>query len=511
MPEQICRRSLRPLICNSIKFVKIQNERRSSPKPISILLGLAVGVFLAALDQTVMATASPTIASSLNQLHSQAWLLTAYLVPSLITTPIYGRLSDGFGRRPLFLSALFLFLAGSLIAIFSPSMSVLLCGRLVQGLGAGGLFSLAFAVIADVLPPRERSKYVLLFVAIFGSASLLGPMIGGIIATQGTIFGVTGWRWIFIINIPITLVAIGLAVRYLYVNQKLKRERFDWLGVFLFTVFITALLMRSAASSTSILFSSNFALDFVGIVSLIAFIFEERRQGLSALMPLSFFRNRLFSFTLTASAMANAGMFVGLATIPLLMQVVHGVTPLVAGSILVPMGVGNLLGSGVASRSISKREKYRWIVISGLFAYSIGFLTLFLSVRTSAVMVAVVLLGLGSGFVTQFTSVTAPYALGDLHRGSGSSINTFVRQFGGVLGAGLSLAFLFGRWHIRGGFLGAAVKEPQIHFSLSARNDFLLATRPIFFIVFTLLLLAALLFLRFLPQDQPRLAASFSD
>lgn len=489
----------------------MQHERRISPKPINILLGLAVGVFLAALDQTVMATASPTIASSLNQLHSQAWLLTAYLVPSLITTPIYGRLSDGFGRRLLFLTALCLFLAGSLVAIFSPNMSVLLSGRLVQGLGAGGLFSLAFAVIADILPPRERSKYVLLFVVIFGSASLLGPVIGGLIATQGQIFGITGWRWIFIINVPITLIALVLAVRYLHVKQELRRERFDWLGVFLFTVFITALLMRSQASSTSILLSSKSVLDLVCIVSLIVFIFEERRQGLSALMPLSFFRNRLFSHTLIASAMANAGMFVGLATIPLLMQVVHGVSPLVAGSILVPMGVGNLIGSGVASRSISKEEKYRWIVISGLFAYSIGFLILFMSVQTSAVMVAVIVLGLGSGFVTQFTSVTAPYALGDLHRGSGSSINTFVRQFGGVLGAGLSLAFIFSRWHIRDGFLLETAKHPLIHFSLKSSNNFLFASKPIFLISFILMLFVTLIFLRTLPLDQPRLMSSISD
>ena len=227
-----------------MRFKDKQAISTGSIDPIKILLGLAVGIFLAALDQTVMATASPTIASSFNQLSSQAWLLTAYLVPSLITTPIYGRLSDGFGRRPLFLTALILFLAGSLIAIFSPNFSTLLFGRIVQGLGAGGLFSLAFAVIADILPPRERSKYVLLFVVIFGSASLLGPMIGGLIATQGKIFGVVGWRWIFIINIPITLLAVGLAARYLHVKQQLKRERFDWLGVFFFTVFITVLLMR---------------------------------------------------------------------------------------------------------------------------------------------------------------------------------------------------------------------------------------------------------------------------
>lgn len=493
-----------------MRFKDEQAVSIGSTDPIKILLGLALGVFLAALDQTVMSTASPTIASSFNQLQSQAWLLTAYLVPSLITTPIYGRLSDGFGRRPLFLTALILFLAGSLIAIFSFDFSTLLLGRMVQGLGAGGLFSLAFAVIADILPPRERSKYILLFVAIFGSASLLGPMIGGFIATQGRIFGIVGWRWIFIINIPIVLFAAGLALRYLHVKQQLKRERFDWLGVFFFTVFITALLMRGEASNTAILADYKWELSFIGVISLAAFIFEERRQGLSALIPLSFFRNRLFSLTLIASAVANAGMFVGLATIPLLTQVVHGFTPLVAGLILVPMGLGNLLGSAIASLSISKKEKYRWIPITGLFAYFLGFLLLFMSVETNAVIVAAIILGLGSGFVTQFTSITAPYALGGLHRGSGSSINTLVRQFGGVLGAGLSLAFLFSRWNIRDGFLIATVEQSQIHFSLIARSNFLVAIGPIFLITSVIMLLAALL-LRSLPEDKLRHSSSLAE
>ena len=494
----------------AIKRMSTKYQPGASNRPIKILLGLAVGIFLAALDQTVMATASPTIAASFNHLSNQAWLLTAYLVPSLITTPIYGRLSDGFGRRPLFLTALFLFLTGSLIGVFSPDLATLLFGRIVQGLGAGGLFSLAFAVIADILPPRERSKYVLLFVAIFGSASLLGPMIGGIIATQAKIFGITGWRWIFIINLPITLIAALLALRYLHVKQQLKKERFDWLGVLFFAVFIVALLLRSQTSSALILSDMKLELDLVGIISFLAFLYEERRQGLTALMPLTFFRNRLFSRTLIASAVGNFGMFIGLAMIPLLMQVVHGVSPLVAGSILLPMGIGNLLGSGIASRSISTNGKYRWIVIAGLFSYSVGFLLLSISVQIRPVIIAVIVLGLGSGLVTQFTSVTAPYALGDLHRGSGSSINTFIRQFGGVLGAGLSLSLLFNRWHIRDGFVLTALKHPVIHFSLEARQNFMVAAHPVFLFTF-LFMVGTTIFLRSLPQDEVRLSSSITD
>ena len=293
-------------------------------------------------------------------------------------------------------------------------------------------------------------------------------------------------------------------------KQQLKKERFDWFGVLFFTVFIVALLLRSQTSSSLILSGIKLELNLVGIFSFIAFLFEERRQGLSALMPLTFFRNRLFSRTLIASAIGNSGMFVGLAMIPLLMQVVHGVSPLVAGSILLPMGIGNLLGSGIASRSISTNEKYRWIVIAGLFSYSVGFLLLSISVQTEIVIVAVIVLGFGSGLVTQFTSVTAPYALGDLHRGSGSSINTFMRQFGGVLGAGLSLALLFSRWHIRDGFVLTALKHPVIHFSLEARHNFMAAAHPVFLITF-LIMVVTTLFLRSLPQDQARQISSITD
>jgi MFS family permease len=248
-------------------------------------------MFLAALDQTVISTASPTIATALGHLSSQSWLITSYLGTTLITTPIYGRLSDGFGRRRLFTIALSLFFVGSIICMIAGSFSTFVIGRSVQGLGAGGLFSLAFAVIADLVPPRERGRYTLFFVAIFGSASLLGPVI----------FGVAGWRWIFALNLPLALAAILLALRYLHVPQQLSRQPLDLAGVLSFAVFIVALLGLSESSNSPLLASVRVWLAIVGVISLAGFMYIERRMQDRAFVPLHFFRNRLFAITVAVS------------------------------------------------------------------------------------------------------------------------------------------------------------------------------------------------------------------
>ena len=450
---------------------------------VRVLSGLGLGMFLAALDQTVISTASPTIATSLGHLSSQSWLITSYLSTTLITTPIYGRLSDGFGRRRLFVTALSLFLFGSIICVASVSFPILILGRSVQGLGAGGLFSLAFAVIADLVAPRERGRYTLFFVAIFGSASLLGPLIGGIIASQSKIFGIAGWRWIFILNLPIGVVAIVLAARYLQVPQRLIRQRLDGFGVAIFAIFVLALLGLSESSNSSFLSSIRLWLSVIGITALIGFIYLEREMKDRAFLPLHFFANRLFAVTIVISGIAGAGMIIGLLFTPLIVQVRYGVSAVSGGLLLLVMGFGNLLGSGLGSRVISKSGRYRELAISGMGAFVLGFIMLAYSINAgfTAIGSAVFLLGVGAGLVTQFASVTAPYALGDQHLGAGSSINTFSRQFGSVLGAGFSLAALFHAWTFRDGISSKIISTQNSslrHLSTAAKMNFTDAARP---------------------------------
>lgn len=443
-------------------------------------------MFLAALDQTVISTASPTIATSLGHLSSQSWLMTSYLGTTLITTPIYGRLSDGFGRRRLFIIALSLFLLGSAICVVAPSFSLLVLGRSVQGLGAGGLFSLAFAVIADLVPPRERGRYTLFFVAIFGSASLLGPLIGGFIASASKIFGVVGWRWIFVINLPIGAFAIVLAVRYLRVPQRLVRQRLDLSGVLAFALFVLALLGLSESSNSPFLASIRIWLAIMVSVAFVGFLYIERQMEDRAFIPLHFFRNRLFAITIVVSGVAGAGMIIGLLFTPLIVQVRYGVSPATGGLLLLVMGCGNLIGSGMGSRVITKSGRYRELAISGLFAFILGFLLLAFTSDSgfTGISGAVFLLGAGSGLVTQFASVTAPYALGEEHLGAGSSINTFARSFGSVIGAGFSLAALFALWKSRDGITSKLISTQNSslrHLSSAAKASFIDAARPVLF------------------------------
>src|SRR5690348_12509870 len=182
---------------------------------LEVFSGLMLGMFLAALDQTIVASAIRTIGDDLHGLSLQAWVTTAYLITATISTPLYGKLSDIYGRKPFFLAAISIFLVGSAACAFATSMYMLAGFRALQGLGAGGLFSLALAIIADIVPPRERARYQGYFLAVFGTSSVLGPVIGGFFAGQASILGVTGWRWVFLVNVPIGIVALVVVARVL--------------------------------------------------------------------------------------------------------------------------------------------------------------------------------------------------------------------------------------------------------------------------------------------------------
>jgi len=449
-------------------------------------------MFLAALDQTVMSTAALTISRDYGHISWQGWLLTSYLLAALITTPIYGRLSDRWGRRPLFLMALLLFGLGSLLAACAPAFSILVIGRSIQGLGAGGLYSLAFAVIADLLPPRERGRYILLFVAIFGSSSILGPLIGGVIAAQQTILGISGWRWIFIINIPLVLIALVRAFLDLHVKQELADHRFDYLGVTLLGTSILTLLLEVQAATIHILGLEQVGLLVIFVVTTVAFGIVERRRKDDALIPVHFFENHLFRVTVISSAVSGAAMLVAIALVPLAIQIVHFKSAAIAGVILLASGFGNLFGSSLGSRSLSKSSEYRWMLTGGLGFMSAGFIGLALREQLINSAVALVLIGVGSGLVTQFTSVVAPSALGNKYRGAGSSLNTFFRQLGGLLGVGLAMTMIFHLWKVPENILSAdTVSQLSAIGKLTEyeRASFASSLRPIYLVMSLILLM----------------------
>ena len=210
---------------------------------VIILTGLMSGMFLAALDQTIVATSIRTIADDLNGLSLQAWVTTAYLITSTIATPLYGKLSDQYGRRPFFIFAITIFVIGSALCGLSTSMYMLAAFRAIQGIGAGGLFALALTIIGDLVPPRERARYQGFFLAVFGVSSVLGPVVGGFLAGQSEILGITGWRWVFLVNVPIGIVSLILVARTLHLPHTRREHQIDYWGAAALIVALVPLLI----------------------------------------------------------------------------------------------------------------------------------------------------------------------------------------------------------------------------------------------------------------------------
>ncbi len=217
---------------------------------LTILGGLMLGILLAALDQTIVSTAIRTIADDLHGLSLQAWATTAYLITATISTPLYGKLSDLHGRKPYFLAAISIFIVGSILCTLATSMYGLAVFRAIQGLGAGGLMSLAFAIIADIVPPRERARYQGYFLAVFGSASVVGPLVGGGFAGAEEILGIAGWRWVFLVNVPIAAAALIVVARVLNIPHARREFRIDWPGAVALTVAVLPILLVAEQGGT---------------------------------------------------------------------------------------------------------------------------------------------------------------------------------------------------------------------------------------------------------------------
>jgi EmrB/QacA subfamily drug resistance transporter len=292
---------------------------------LTILSGLLLGMFLAALDQTVVSTAIYKIGESLNGLTAQAWVTTSFLITSTIATPLYGKLSDIYGRKPFFLFAIGVFVLGSALCTLSTSMYMLAAFRAFQGIGAGGLFSLALAIVGDILAPRERAKYQGYFMAVFGTSSVLGRVVGGALAGQNSILGIAGWRWIFLINVPIGLLALSVVSRVLHVAHTPRRHRIDYWGAVSLAIGLVPLLIIAEQGRTWGWGSAAaFACYVVGVLGLVSFVAVERAMGESALLPLRLFRNGVFAVGSAQSTIIGIGMFGGITLLPLYLQLVKG-------------------------------------------------------------------------------------------------------------------------------------------------------------------------------------------
>ena len=414
---------------------------------VTILVGLMSGMFLAALDQTIVATAIRTIADDLKGLEHQAWATTAYLITSTIVTPLYGKLSDIYGRKKFFTAAITIFVIGSVLCTFSTSMLQLAAFRAVQGLGAGGLFSLALAIVGDIVPPRERAKYQGYFLAVFGTSSVLGPVVGGFLAGSDDILGITGWRWVFLVNVPIGIGALLLVSKTLHLRHTRLDHRIDWTGAALLSASLVPLLLVAEQGREWGWGSTNaIACYAVGVVAAALFFWQEARMGEEAILPLAMFRNRTVGVSSAASILIGIAMFGGLASLPLYLQIVKGATPTEAGLQLVPMTLGIMSGSIISGQVISRTGRYRWFPIVGVALLTLSlFVFHYIEFDTPLwqTMIVMVFFGLGLGFNFQPLTLAVQNAVPPQQIGVATSTATFTRQIGGTIGTAVFLSILF--------------------------------------------------------------------
>lgn len=415
---------------------------------VTILIGLMLGMFLAALDQTVVSTAIRTIADDLGGLSQQAWATTAFLITGTISTPLYGKLSDIFGRKPLFLAAISIFIVGSVLCTFATSMYMLAGFRAVQGLGAGGLFALALTILGDIVPPRERARYQGYMLAVFGTSSVLGPVIGGVFSGQATLAGIDGWRWIFLVNVPIGAVALVVVAKVLNVPHIPRPHRIDWPGALTLAIGLVPLLIV-AEQGREWGWGSNSAIVcyIVGAIGIAAFILCERGYGDDALLPLRLFRNGVFSLTSMAGVVIGMGMFGGIALFPQFLQIVHGVTPTESGFLMLPLVGGIMTASIVSGQVTSRTGHYKVFPVIGtaLMAGALVILHFRLSVDIPLweFDLYMAMFGLGLGCCMQTLVLAVQNAVPARDMGVATASSTFFRQMGGTLGTAIFLSIMF--------------------------------------------------------------------
>jgi EmrB/QacA subfamily drug resistance transporter len=443
---------------------------------MTILSGLMAGMFLAALDQTIVATSIRTIADDLQGLSVQAWVTTAYLITATISTPLYGKLSDLYGRRPFFLAAISIFVLGSALSGFATSMTQLAAFRAFQGLGAGGLFSLALTIIGDIVPPRERAKYQGYFLAVFGTSSVLGPVIGGFLAGQDTILGVTGWRWVFLVNVPIGIFALLLVMRSLHLPHTRRDHRIDWPGALALIVgLVPLLLIAEQGRDWGWTSGAAIACYLIGALGIAAFIWDQSRYGDDALIPLRLFRGRTFGLGSLLNFILGMGMFGGLAALPLYLQIVKGVSPTKAGLLLIPLTFGIMGGSIISGQIISRTGRYKKfpIIGTGLLVVALaGLGQIGVETPLGVTMLLSAVFGIGLGFNMQPLTLAVQNAVPPQDMGVATSSATFFRQMGGTLGTAVFLSLLFSTVgdRIAAAFrtdaatpaFQAALKDPQV-------------------------------------------------
>ncbi len=412
-----------------------------------ILSGLLLGMFLAALDQTIVSTAMRTIADKLHGQTAQAWVTTAYLITSTISTPLYGKLSDTYGRKRFYVFAIGIFIVGSMLCGTATGIYQLAGYRAIQGIGAGGLMSLAFAIVGDIVPPRQRGRYQGYFMSVFGVSSVLGPVLGGTLAGQNTILGLDGWRWIFYVNVPIGLAAVFVVTRKLQLPVRRSDAKIDYVGAALLTTGIVPLLLVAEKGREWGWGSPpTLGMTLIAVAALVSFVPWERRMGEAAILPLRIFSSSVFNISSAVALLVGTAMFGSLVVLPLYLQIVRGNSPTKAGLLLTPLMVGIIAASTLSGKVMSRTGKYKMLPVAGtavMFVAVLLFSTLGVDTPVWQASIYMAVMGAGLGLSMQTLVISVQNALPPRDMGVATSSVTFFRSMGGTFGAAIALAVLF--------------------------------------------------------------------
>jgi EmrB/QacA subfamily drug resistance transporter len=401
----------------------------------TVFAALMLGMFLAALDQTIVSTALPTIVGDLGGLNHLSWVVTSYLLAATVSTPLYGKLGDMIGRKPVFLAAILIFLAGSMLAGLSQSIGQLIAFRALQGAGAGGLMVGAQAIIADIVPPRERGRYMGLIGAVFAVASVAGPLLGGFFVDN------LSWRWVFYVNMPVGGLAVAIVLFRLHLRSPHTQHRIDFLGAALLTGSVGALILVTTWGGVTYPWGSAtiVGLALAGVALLAAFVWQERRAA-EPVLPLTLFRSSVFSVASAMGFSIGMAMFGAIVFIPLYLQLVYGASPTSSGLRMLPLMAGILAAAIGSGRAISRIGRYKAFPIAGTATLIVGmFLLSRLGAGTAPWVASVDMLvvGVGIGLVMQVLVLVVQNDVQPRDIGVATSTATFFRSVGGSFGVAI--------------------------------------------------------------------------
>jgi EmrB/QacA subfamily drug resistance transporter len=396
-----------------------------------VISSVALLLLLAALDQTIVATALPTIVADLGGLEHLSWVVTAYILASTVVAPLYGKLGDLYGRQLMVFVSVGLFLAGSLLCGLSGSMEMLIFSRAVQGLGGGGLFVLALSVVGDVIAPRDRGKVQGMFAAVFSASSIIGPLAGG------WFVDVLSWHWIFFINIPLGAIAVVMFATSFAARAERVSHVIDWAGAATLTLCLSALILVTSLGGLSFAWTSTPAVALIALmlVSGAAFIFVESRAA-EPILPLGLFRNNVFSVSSLISLIVGATMLGAITFLPLYLQIARGYSPTESGLLLVPMTIGIIGASTFAGIYMGRTGRYRILPVIGMSLVTLGALLLaMLTGQTGPVHFGLIIsvLGFGMGCIFPVVTTAVQNAVPRAQLGTATAAGVMFRQIGGSL------------------------------------------------------------------------------